>query len=266
MNSTPHFYMCPPTHYEIKYIINDWMDENFKVDKLAAIAQWESVCETYEKLGAEVSIIAAVEGIPELTFAGDSILLFEDTAISSNFRFKERQPEVTPMADWFSERGYSIHNLPKGIHLEGNAETILWNGKMFGGWGIRSDKEAYKRVAEIFDVEVVPLNLKEPYYHLDTGFCPINADTIAYVPGAFVSESRELVAGLAKNTIAIDSKEAQMMACNSKTVGDTVVVSTKQAPNFVTDVKALGLNVVELELSEFLKAGAGAKCLTLEAY
>ncbi|MCH7663688.1 MAG: hypothetical protein IH859_07450 [Chloroflexi bacterium] len=69
-----------------------------------------------------------------------------------------------------------------------------------------------------------------------------------------------------KNTIAIDSKEAQMMACNSKAVGETVVVSTKQAPKFVADVKALGLNVVELELSEFLKAGAGAKCLTLEAY
>jgi len=266
MNSTPHFYMCPPTHYEIKYIINDWMDENFKVDKVTAIAQWESVCETYEKLGAEVSIIEAVEGIPELTFAGDSILLFGDKAISSKFRFEERQPEVTPMADWFSELGYSIHNLPKGIHLEGNAETILWNGKLFGGWGIRSDKEAFKRVAGIFDVDVVPLYLKEPYYHLDTGFCPINADTIAYVPDAFDEQSREIVSGLAKNMITIDSIEARMMACNSKVVGDTVVVSTKQAPKFVADVIALGLNVVELELSEFLKAGAGAKCLTLEAY
>ena len=266
MNTTPHFYMCPPTYYEIKYVINNWMDKNFKVDKGIAIAQWESVCEAYEKLGAEVSIVEAVDGIPELTFAGDSILLFKNKAISSNFRFEERQPEIAPMAFWFSERGYSIHNIPEDVHLEGNAETILWNDKLFGGWGIRSDKEAYTSVAEILDVEVVPLNLKEPYYHLDTGFCPINENTIAYVPDAFETKSREVVSRLAKNMIAIDANEAQLMACNSKTVGDTVVVSTKQAPKFVAEVTRLGLNVVELELSEFLKAGAGAKCLTLEAY
>lgn len=258
--------MCPPTYFEIKYIINDWMDEKFEIDKAKAIAQWNDLCEVYDKLGAPVSMVEAIEGIPELTFAGDSIMLYGDKAISSRFRYKQRQAEVAPMARWFKDLGYVIHQLPEGVHFEGNAETMLWNGRLVGGYGIRSDQEAYTSVAEILDIEVIPLKLLEPYYHLDTGFCPINADTIAYVPEAFDAQSRELVSKLAKNTIAIGSKEARMMACNSKAVGDTLVVSTKQAPNFVADIKALGLNVVELELSEFRKAGAGAKCLTLEAY
>lgn len=265
-DSTARFYMCPPTYFEIKYIINDWMDEKFEIDKDQAIAQWDSLCEVYENLGAPVSIVEALEGIPELTFAGDSILLYGDKAVSSRFRFKQRQAEVDPMASWFKNLGYGIHQLPEDVHFEGNAETMLWNGKLFGGYGIRSDREAYTSVAEILDIEVIPLRLQEPFYHLDTGFCPINDDTIAYVPEAFDIQSRELVSRLAKNTIAIGSEEAKLMACNSKAVGDTVVVSTKQAPKFVEDIRALGLNVVELELSEFRKAGAGAKCLTLEAY
>ena len=258
--------MCPPTYYEIKYILNDWMDAGNQVVSNQAMEQWESLRDTYTRLGVQVSVIDPVEGIPEFHFAGDSIFLFGEKAVSSRFRFEERQPEVAPMTSWFSNLGYSIHTIPEGLHLEGNAETILWNGNLFGGWGIRSDKEAYTSLAEILDIEIIPLKLQEPYYHLDTGFCPINKNTIAYVPDAFESQSRELVSGLAKNTIAIDTKEAQLMACNSKTVADTVVVSTKQAPNFVADITRLGLNVVELELSEFLKAGAGAKCLTLEAY
>lgn len=265
-NPTAHFYMCPPTYYEIKYLLNDWMDANFEIDNDEAMSQWNSLCEVYDKLGASVSIVKAVEGIPELTFAGDSIFLFGNNAISSKFRFEERQPEVGPMAKWFKDLGYVIHQLPKGIRFEGNAETMLWNGKLIGGYGIRSDKEAYTSVAEILDVEVIPLRLQEPYYHLDTGFCPINEDTIAYVPEAFDRHSRELVAKLAKNTIIIGPEEAHLMASNSKAVGDTVVVSTKQAPNFVEQIKRLGLNVVQLELAEFLKSGAGAKCLTLEAY
>jgi len=265
-NPTMHFYMCPPSHYEIKYLLNDWMDANFEIDNDEAMSQWNSLREVYEKLGVLVSIVEAVEGIPELTFAGDSIFLFGNNAISSKFRFEERQPEVEPMASWFKKLGFALHHLPEGVRFEGNAETILWNGRLFGGYGIRSDKEAYTSVAEILDIEVIPLKLQEPYYHLDTGFCPINDDTIAYVPEAFDIYSRELVAKLAKNMIVIAPEEAKVMACNSKAVGDTVVVSTKQAPNFVKQLKTLGLNVVELELTEFLKSGAGAKCLTLEAY
>jgi hypothetical protein len=43
-------------------------------------------------------------------------------------------------------------------------------------------------------------------------------------------------------------------------------VSTPQAPRFVEAVRARGKEVVALDLSEFRKAGGGAKCLTLEAY
>jgi N-dimethylarginine dimethylaminohydrolase len=265
-NHKQKFYMCPPKYFEIKHILNDWMDAANPADSGRAMEQWESLRETYERLGASVSLIDPVEGIPELNFAGDAIFLFGGKAISSKFRFKERQPEVAPMAAWFENLGYSVHSLPEGVLFEGNAEAIRWNGAVVGGYGVRSDQEAYNTVSEILDVEIIPVRLREPYYHLDTAFCPINEDAIAYVPEAFDMQSRELVSKLAKNTIAIGSEEARLMACNSKAVGDTVVVSTKQAPNFVREVMRLGFNVVELELSEFRKAGAGAKCLTLEAY
>ncbi|MEK6256380.1 MAG: arginine deiminase-related protein [Chloroflexota bacterium] len=242
------------------------MDNKSEINKNAATKQWESLYAAYENAGAEISIVDPVEGIPELTFAGDSIFLFGDIAISSKFRYAERQPEVQPMANWFTALGYSIKQVSPNAHFEGNAELIKWNGNLIGGYGIRSSKKAYPSISETLDIEIIPLQMKNPYYHLDTGFCPLGEDTIAYVPEAFEEESRKTVSGLASKTIEINSKEAQVMACNSKMVGDTVIVSTKQAPKFCSELRALGFDVIELELSEFRKAGAGAKCLTLEAY
>ena len=258
--------MCPPTYYEIKYIINDWMVEDSQINTDLAVEQWTSLYDAYLKLGVDVSLIDAVEGIPELTFAGDSVFLYGDQAISSKFRHAERQPEVAPMAQWFSDLGFNVHTLPSGLHFEGNAEAVLWNDKLIGGYGIRSDAEVYPFISSLFDLEVVPLRLTNPFYHLDTCFCPLNAETIAFVPEAFDNPTREYIANMAKNVIPIARQEAEFMACNSKSVGETVIVSTRQSPQFAAKLRQLGLEVVELELSEFRKAGAGAKCLTLEAY
>jgi N-dimethylarginine dimethylaminohydrolase len=43
-------------------------------------------------------------------------------------------------------------------------------------------------------------------------------------------------------------------------------MSTPLAPHAADQLRAQGLEVLALDLSEFRKAGGGAKCLTLEAY
>lgn len=260
------FYLCPPKYFEIKFIINDWMDKNVQVDPELAISQWNSLVGTYQKLGANLSLIDPVEGIPDLTFSGDSIFLYGDQAISSRFKFTERQPEVEIMAKLFSKLGYQVSQLPDGIHFEGNAEAMIWNGRLFGGYGIRSDLEVYQFLSNSLDLEVVTFKLNQPFYHFDTSFCPINSETLAFVPDAFNQKDQDRLKKLVKNVIPVDYQEADYMACNSKAVGDTVVISSKHSPKFAGRLKNLGVNVIELDLSEYRKSGAGGKCLTLEAY
>ncbi len=259
-------YLCPPDHYQITYSINEWMDVNQPVNPALAHEQWETLRAAYHHLGVEVRLLDPEPGLPELTFPGDSIFLFNQHAVRSRFRHREREPEVEPMARRFAARGYTLHTLPDGQHFEGNAETIYWNGQLMGGCGIRSDCEVFTYLSQLLDVKAHAFTLCPPYFHFDVAFAPVSHDTALYYPGAFTPDAVERLRRLCPNLIVVEEAEARVLACNSVTVNGTVVMSTPLAPHTAAQLRAYGLEVVTLDLSEFRKAGGGAKCLTLEAY
>jgi N-dimethylarginine dimethylaminohydrolase len=262
-----HFLLCPPTYYDVEYAINDWMDINNRVDKALAETQWQELVSVYQGLlGVGLTMLEPVPGIPELVFPGDSIFLLGNQAVASNFRHRERAPEVEPKAEWFAARGLTIHRLPEGMHFEGNAELIRWGSRYLGGFGIRSDAEALEHIGRLLGIEIIPLRLRQPFFHLDVTVLPLNDDTLAYVPDAFEPESCDLVKTLAPNLIPVDMAEARELACNSMVVGDTVVMSTPRASRFAGTLDAHGFTTIQLDLTEFFKAGGGVKCLTLEHY
>jgi N-dimethylarginine dimethylaminohydrolase len=170
------------------------------------------------------------------------------------------------MAQRFRRLGYVVRELPEGLHFEGNAEALYWNGMLLGGHGVRSDRAALACVSHILGVEVVPFELNKPYYHLDVCLTPIDGETALYYPGAFTDVGLEELARVVPKLVPVNEAEAQALACNSMAINDTVVMSTRRAPRVAALLRGLKKRVVELELSEFKKAGGGAKCLTLEAY
>jgi N-dimethylarginine dimethylaminohydrolase len=260
------FFMCPPDHFRVDYAINAWTDPGAEIDSARALEQWERLYAAYISAGARVGIIEPEPNVPELVFAGDSIFLYGQRAISARFRHAERQPEVAPMARRFARRGYHVEPLPDGMHFEGNAEALHWNGMLLAGWGVRSDRSALDHVCARLDLELHAFQLAAPYYHFDVCLAPIDERTALYYPGAFTAQGREQLARLVPRLIAVNEREAKALACNSVSVHGTVVMSTTQAPRVAELLCAAGKRVVALDVSEFQKAGGGVKCLTLEAY
>ena len=258
--------MCPPDHFQLDYAINRWTDLAQRVHRKRAREQWEQLLSTYRDLGVDVQVLAPEPGVSEMTFAGDSIFVFGDQAVSGRFRHAERMPEVKPMAQRFARAGYRVHRLPTGLHFEGNAEALYWNGMLLGGYGVRSDQAALSYLATMLGVELHTFKLSQPYYHFDVCFAPIDEHLALYYPGAFTSDGRALLERLCPNLIAVNEQEAQSLACNSVSIHDAVVMSTTKATRIEALLRARGKQVIALDMSEFAKAGGGAKCLTLEAY
>jgi N-dimethylarginine dimethylaminohydrolase len=261
-----HFFLTKPTHFRIEYAINHWMNEKNQVEPDKADAQWKMLLDNYKKLGAKVEVFDSVNGWPDQVFTGDSIFIYGKQAIAARFRYPERSGEVVPMIERFEQRGYTVHQIPDGLFFEGNGEAIAWNGRVLGGYGVRSERKALDFMAETLNVEVIPLRVLPPHFHVDTVVCPLRKDLLAYVPSGIDEESRERIENLGVNLIAIDQDEALELACNSMAFGQDVIVSTHKAPNFHKKLEATGFKVLPLDLSEFAKSGGGAKCLTLEAY
>jgi N-dimethylarginine dimethylaminohydrolase len=242
------------------------MDTNNKVDKNLAQKQWDALCDTYIEMGCSLTILDPIEGLPDLVFPGDAVFLYDNNVVSSNFFHEERKNEVIPRVNWFREHGFTTYSLPNEIKYEGNADTIKFGELFFGGHGVRSQKEAYPLISAMLDIDIIPLECRPPSFHLDVALAPLSNGLIAYAPDSFTEDSIEKIEQVATKTIKVSIEDASILAVNSILLDDTVLISTKNAPQLENDLKSAGYNVKTFDMSEYYKSGGGIKCLTLEHY
>ena len=138
-------------------------------------------------------------------------------------------------------------------------------GWLWAGYGFRSELDAHPYLAKWLDVEVLSLRLIDNrFYHLDTCFCPLTGGYLLYYPPAFDSYSNRLIEMRvpADKRIVIEEADAVNFACNAVNVDHNVVMN-KISDRLKQRITNAGFTVIETPLTEFLKAGGAAKCLTL---
>src|SRR5437764_10190747 len=169
--------MCPPHHFGVEYVINPWMQDQVNAaDQELASRQWtqfHALMTTY----ADVALMPAVSGLPDLVFTANAALVRNRTAVLSSVRCTERQPEAPYYADWLSADGFHVERLPAGVLFEGAGDALFdraISSLLWFGYGYRSSSAALPYLERAFNVEVQGLHLCDPrFYHLDTCFCPI---------------------------------------------------------------------------------------------
>jgi len=259
----PHILMCPPDFYGIEYEINPWMSRQRQADQKLAMEQWQSLVAILKELGAEISLLAPTSGLPDLVFTANAALIYRQRAILSHFRHPQRQGEEPLCANWLAEHGFAVEQLPEGRYFEGAGDALFCGETLIAGYRIRSDVRSQQLMGELLHCEVIPLELIDAhYYHLDTCFCPLAPAEAIWYPGALDDYGRRALAERVPSLIPVAAEEAQSFACNAVVVGKHVVTNTG-CPQLHNDLRARGYTPHETPLSEFVKAGGSAKCLTL---
>jgi N-dimethylarginine dimethylaminohydrolase len=261
------FLMCPPEYFTVAYIINPWMHGNLRrIDNAVARQQWRALYDVLSDC-ATVRLVLPQPGSPDMVFTANAGLVKGKHFIVSRFRYPERQYEEPYFADWFMDRGYEVSLMPRDVPFEGAGDALFDRGTdaLWMAWGHRSISAAREVVYERLGVDVVTLKLVDQrFYHLDTCFCPLEGGFAMYYPPAFDEESRAAIEKRvpADKRIAIDEEDALSFACNAVNVDDAVIVN-RATSAFVKTLARKGFEVVQSPLSEFMKAGGSAKCLTL---
>lgn len=263
-SSSARLLMCPPDYYAIKYEINPWMSLERQVDHAAAVRQWQELYRTLrEEVGVSVEVIDPREGLPDLVFTANAGLVWGRLFIAGNFRYQERSGEAPVFRAWFAQKGYEVVSLPEDCPFEGEGDILPCADNLFAGYRFRSDIRSHVRVGEIVDRRVLSLELVDPYfYHLDTCFFPLNSGAAAYYPGAFDSYAQKVLREHIPELIAVSREDAMRFGCNSLAIGDQVVMNAG-CTQLAHDLEAQGYTVHQVDLSEYIKAGGSAKCLTL---
>jgi N-dimethylarginine dimethylaminohydrolase len=256
--------MCPPDYYGIEYEINPWMRREVASDPTLSVRQWWAFRDTLRDLGVRIETLPAAQGLPDLVFTANAGLVFGKTFIVSRFRFGVRQGETPHFERWARENGFDVVSLPEGnAYFEGAGDALFCGETLFAGYRFRSDVKSHHWVADRLGVEVLPMELVDPrYYHLDTCFCPISETQAVYFPGAFDEYGRSVLRARIPGLIEVSSEEAVSFSCNAVVLGRHVVLNAG-APKLARSLEKAGYSVHPVVLTEFIKSGGSAKCLTL---
>ena len=241
-----------------------------KTDPKKAVRQWLNFCTKLVKCGAEIHYIEPHSDFPDMVFTANAGLVHKKSKsiILSNFKHEERQGETELFKKWFLDNGYRVIELPKSICFEGEGDALFLGDTLFLGYGFRTDRAAHKIVADALNVNYVSCELVNPYfYHLDTCFMPMN-DRVLYFKDAFSDYSQMTMIdefikiGNKKGRLDIlnvHEDQADEFICNSVHIKSSVIT-----PSYNSHLSFAGYEEHKCDLSEFMKSGGAAKCLTLK--
>lgn len=266
--------LTTPTHFDVEYVINPHMRENVgTVNKEAAFQQWKAIRAVYTALDVQPVVVNGQQGLPDMVFCANQTLPFYHPktetrgVVLSHMHAEERAGEVPYYADFFEGQGYSVEELPEDLDadFEGMGDAIWHPGRflLWGGYGFRTNPAAYETVSELLDVPTIALRLTDPdYYHLDTCFCPLDADHVLIAPAAFDDAGRSLIEDLFETIIeAPDGEARDQFACNAHCPDGRHVLIQEGCEQTVERLRTEDFVPVELDTSEFLKAGGSVFCM-----
>jgi N-dimethylarginine dimethylaminohydrolase len=233
--------MCPPDYFTVDYVINPWMaGHEGSMSLNVAKRQWEDLRDAIAEV-AEVVTIDPQPELPDMVFTANAGAVYGNKAIASHFMPHERRPEEAHFKTWFRDNGFELLALDEKIGFEGAGDCLhdrrgpwLWTG-----YGFRTEIEAHEEIRNFFDLEVVSIRLTdERLMAIETRIPP-------------------------HKRIIVDTIDAGNFACNAVNIGDRVFLHRASDP-LKARLMLAGFKVREIELTEFLKAGGSAKCLTLK--
>ncbi len=259
--------MCTPEAFTVSYEINPWMRHQIgRVSLDRATAQWRGLFDKLSAL-ADVELMPGVPGCPDLVFTANAglPLVQEGEFILSNFRHPQRQGEKAIDRAWFEAAGWRCIDLPDAAIFEGAGDALFDScGRLWLGGGPRSDASTAGQLARHVAAPIHRLELVDPrFYHLDTCFCPLPGGEAMFLPEAFDQASRDLLErSFGDRLIALTPEEGAQFCANAVCTGRHVIMN-RATPRLRTLLGGLGYSLLETPLSEFMKSGGSAKCLTL---
>jgi N-dimethylarginine dimethylaminohydrolase len=265
---TDRILMCAPDHFEVAYVINPWMEGNIaRGNNDIATHQWKALARLIGNV-AQVDRVTAAAGVPDMVFSANAGLVLENKFVLSRFRHEQRQAEEPHFAKWFNEQGFDVLTLPQDMSFEGAGDALLDRRVplLWMGYGHRSEQACAALLSDWLDIEIEPLKLvNERFYHLDTCFCPLEGGYLMYYPAAFDAASQARIAARVpvEYRIPVADADAFDFACNAVNCGRYIFLNRASAA-LVGELHSRGFVVQQTPLTEFMKAGGSAKCLTLK--
>jgi dimethylargininase len=252
--------MQTPTYkYAIVRGVPDSFDWCIKPDPTAAIdiglakEQHNTYKSTLAKLGLELVTVTADDRYPDCCFVEDTAIVAGGSAVVLSMGAPSRVGEEVEVRKVLAEYK-TLHEIYPPATMDGG-DALLIDKKLFVGWSRRTNREAaaeLEKIASGYEVITVPL---AGVLHLKSACTYLGDNCVLVCKGHFdeniLSTYRKIY------VYPEDAYSANCLAVNGK------VLISKGFPRTRSAVEAAGFDAIEMDMSEFRKAGGSLTCLSI---
>lgn len=234
-------------------------------DSELALSQHRELVSIYESAGVKVHRIDADPALPYQVFARDSSVMTPGGAVVTQLHQQWRRGEYAPVIRFYEENEIPIRGMITAGAIEGGDVTIVEPGCLLIGNGEeRTQIQAARQLARWMEAEGWEVRI-EPipgqFVHIDV-LVSILAPKLAAV--CVESASGGLVKWLRDKDfeiLEVSTADAFNLGVNAISLGGERVISTAGSASLNEQMRSLGLEVFDPDLSMFTQGGGGAHCL-----
>jgi N-dimethylarginine dimethylaminohydrolase len=218
------------------------------------------------KAGGNVYRAPSEPDWPDMVFPTDTAIVAGGRFLAARFSTADRAGETRAATRWLTGHGWTelpTDDWPAGALVEGG-DVLAFGDLLLAGHGVRTNHLAHAGLGRAFGRQVVPVRLTDPrFFHLDMSICPLDDRRAIVSPDAWDAVSRRRLRDLIPEPLVVTVEEAMTFCVNSVVIGSTVVMSACPA-RIGRQLAAWGFDVLVTPVNEFLKAGGGIRCMTLD--
>ena len=232
-----------------------------------AVRQHRAFAVALEQAGVRCSFVTPREGMPDLCFTRDSVLMSPWGLIQLRPSVPHRSVEASHVTAAVRALGVPLYDRIDEGTVEGGDICLLREGLVVIGYSNdRTDQAGAEALGSLFAEggwEVVYTRFDAEYLHLDTIMTMVADDCVVAYPDALEPDFLERLRSLRIEVIAATGEEVRSLSANLLSLGDGRVVSARGSERLTALLEDRGIEVIGVAIDQFTRCGGGPHCLTM---
>jgi N-dimethylarginine dimethylaminohydrolase len=255
--------LCQPQYMTIREVINEtqehFKNEGIHIDR--ALEQHGQLVKTLKDNGIDVILLPYHKKYPEQVFTRDIGFTLGQTIFVGKMATDVRAGEENVLKQWLEDEEISYYNLAEE-RIEGG-DVVIDRETIYVGLSNRTDHKAADQLQRLLNqFNVIPISFKAKYLHLDCIFNVVSPNVALIYPNALTKKDIELFASRYE-LIEVSEEEQFQLGTNVLSIGNKRVLSLPVNEKVNKQLRTLGFQVIEVDITEIIKSGGSFRCCTL---
>ncbi len=236
-----------------------------KFDLQTAMSQHAEMVSIYEENDVECQYLKSDPVLHRNFFARDSSAMTPWGALICHMQLKVRRADYVTAIQFYQENNIPIWQYATAGHFEGGDFVIIEPGKVLIGYcGERSEKAGAEQVADFVRAEgweALTVPISREFVHMDGLVVPLDDKLLVACIDALEPWVVDQLRSWGFSFVDVPYVEAKNLGVNLVALGNGKVLSMKGASSLNENMRALGYEVYDPDMSMFTLGGGGVHCL-----